>query len=436
MALNPYPHLPYDPCPGDLDGYQALSDYASRSAGWVEQAAKVLSLAQSPEWAGQSADAFREHVHSDVLPLVNTAASSVGKAANALRAWYLTLSSLQAQAQAFNSQAAPYVTELDAANSSLPASEQVAPGQSAPAIPLSPLALMLTPAQQTARAKAEAAAGMLSGIIGKVDELHQQYLTAVRQCANQLDLAGNMAPKPPGFWDNLGHGAEHYWDDAAGGVSWLVHDAKIWETFAEVANIVSTVAGILALFPPLSVVFGPIALGFAAFALLSDLVLAGFDGGSWEQVGLDAAAVIGGLGVMKAIGVLTKVYKEAGAAKALETPTIAGLLAKSNLILKIPKVADAIKGADQTTEAVPGLFRMIGQTFKDPVGTSELSKAISLTGAPDQLLNKAAVWRAVDIPCSLAGWTLTGISVPGMLSTVRGWASDGNPSGFVLKEAT
>ena len=179
-----------------------------------------------------------------------------------------------------------------------------------------------------------------------------------------------------------------------------------------------------------------IALGFAAFALLSDLVLAGFDGGSWEQVGLDAAAVIGGLGVMKAIGVLTKVYKEAGAAKALETPTIAGLLAKSDLILKIPKVADAIKGADQTTEAVPGLFRMIGQTFKDPVGTSELSKAISLTGAPEQLLNKAAVWRAVDIPRSLAGWTLTGISVPGMLSTVRGWASDGNPSGFVLKEAT
>jgi hypothetical protein len=420
MAVNPYPNLPYDPCPGDLAGYQTLSDYASRSAGWVEQAAKVLALAQSPEWAGQSADAFREHVHADVLPLVNTAATSVGKAASALRAWYLTLSSLQADAQALNNQAAPYVSELDAANSSLPASERVVPGQPASAIPLAPIALM--PAQQTARAHAEAAAGMLRGISGKVHELHQQYLTAVRQCANQLDLAGNMAPKPPGFWDSLGHDVEHYWDDAVGDVSSLVHDAKLWQTIAEVANIVSTVAGILALFPPLSVVFGPIALIAAGIALGSDLVLAGFDGGSWEQVGLDAAAVIGGLGIFKATRVLTNIYKEAGAAKALETPTVAGLLAKSDLILKIPKLGNAVKDAKQTFDAAPGLFRMIGQTFKDPAGTSELSKAISLTGAPDELLAKAGAWRAVDIFCSETGWALTGASIPGTLSTIRGWA--------------
>ena len=428
MAPNPYPNLPYDPCPGDLDGYQTLSDYASRSASWVEQAAKVLALAQSPEWVGQSADAFREHVHADVLPLVNTAASSVGKAAGALRAWYLNLSSLQEQAQALNKQAALYVSELDAANSSLPASERVVPGQS-PTL-LNPLTPILTPAQQTAKANAEAAAGTLSGIIGKVDELHQQYLTAVRQCANQLDLAGNMAPKPPGFWDSLGHDVEHYWDDAAGGVSWLVHDTKIWETLAEVANIVSTVAGILALFPPLAVVFGPIALTAAIFAVGSDLILAGFDGGNWAQVGLDAAAVIGGFALLKAVDRLTDIYRAAGAAKALETPTILGLLAKSDLILKIPKIGDAVKNAPQTFEAVPGLFRMVGQTFKDPVGTGELSKAISLTGAPRELLDKAAPWRAVDIFCSGTGWALTGASVPGTLSTLRGWAgydiSDGS----------
>ena len=73
---------------------------------------------------------------------------------------------------------------------------------------------------------------------------------------------------------------------------------------------------------------------------------------------------------------------ESVAAKALETPTILGLLAKSDLILKVPKIGDAVKNAPQTFDAVPGLFRMVGQTFKDPVGTGELSKAISLTGAP------------------------------------------------------
>lgn len=428
MAPNPYPNLPYDPCPGDLAGYQTLSDYASRSAGWVEQAAKVLALAKSPEWAGQSADAFREHVHADVLPLVNTAASSVGKAASALRVWYLTLDSLQAQAQALNSQAAPYVSALDTANSSLPASEQVVPGQSVSAFPLSPLAPLLTSAQQTARANAEAAAGTLRGIIGKVDELHQQYLTAVSQCASQLDLAGNMAPKPPGFWESLGHDVEHYWDDAAGGVDWLVHDAKIWQVVSEVANIVSTVAGLLALFPPLSVVFGPIALIAAVFALGSDLILAGFDGGSWEQVGLDAAAVIGGFALLKAVNKLTDIYKAAGATKALETPTIAGLLAKSDLILKIPKIGDAVKNADQTYKVAPGLFRMIGQTFKDPAGTSELSKAISLTGA-DELLTKAAPWRAIDLWCSGTNWALTGASIPGTVRTLREWHSNGISGG-------
>jgi hypothetical protein len=428
-AANPYPNLPYDPCPGDLAGYQTLSDYANRSAGWVEQAAKVLALAQSPEWAGQSADAFREHVHADVLPLVNSAASSVGKAANALRAWYLTLSSLQQEAQSLNRQAAPYASELAAANSSLPASERVVPGQSATATPLSPFALTLTPAQQTARANAEAAAGALGGIIGKVDDLHQQYLTAVRQCANQLDLAGNMAPKPPGFWDSLGHDVEHYWDDAVGGVSWLVHDAKFWQSVSEIANIVSTVAGILALFPPLGVIFGPVALFSAGLALGSDLILAGFDGGSLVTVGLDAAAVVGGLGVWKAVKVLTGVYRDAGATKALETPSIAGLLAKSDLILRIPKVGDAVKNANQTMEAVPGLFRMIGQTFKDPAGTSELSKAIRLDGAPAELLDKAAPWRTVDMVCSGAGWALTGMSIPGTLSTVHGWISDDNSGG-------
>jgi hypothetical protein len=72
---------------------------------------------------------------------------------------------------------------------------------------------------------------------------------------------------------------------------------------------------------------------------------------------------------------------------------------------------------------------MIGQTFKDPAGTSELSKAISLTGAPEQLLDKAAAWRAVDIPCSLGGWALTGASIPGMVSTLRGWAGVDNSGG-------
>lgn len=425
MAPNPYPNLPYDPCPGDLEGYQRLCDYANRSAGTVEQAARVLALAQSPEWVGRTADAFREHVNANVLPLVRTAAASVGKAAGALRAWHLTLTSLQDQARALNHQAEPYAAELAAANRSLPASQRVIPGQSPSSFPANPL----TPAQKAARGSAEAAAGTMNGINRRVDDLHQQYLTAVRQCSSQLDLAGNMAPKAPGLLDGLGHDIEHYWDDAVGGLDALVHDAKVWEMLSEGANLVGTVAGVLAMFPPLSAVFGPIALVATGIALVSDTILASFDGGSWVSVGLDAVALIGGRLVVKSAKTLTQVYREAGAAKALEHPSMAGLLSKSDLILKVPGVGDAVKGADQTVEAVPGLFRMIGQTFKDPAGTSELSKAINLEGAPDELLAKAAKWRGVNLGCSGIGWALTGAGIPGTLSNLHVLTGDNGSGG-------
>jgi hypothetical protein len=49
MAGDPYPDLGFDPCPGDLGGYQAAAQFAGRSAG-------------SQDWRGAAADAFRGHV--------------------------------------------------------------------------------------------------------------------------------------------------------------------------------------------------------------------------------------------------------------------------------------------------------------------------------------------------------------------------------------
>ena len=112
---SPYPNLGFDPCPGDLRGYQALADYAGRSATTLVTAVQTLASANSQDWRGQAADAFRTHVHQEVMPLARKASGSVGVAATALRAWAVTLAGLQDEARALDRQAAPYRDDLDVA---------------------------------------------------------------------------------------------------------------------------------------------------------------------------------------------------------------------------------------------------------------------------------------------------------------------------------
>jgi hypothetical protein len=109
-----YPNLGFDPCPGDLAGYEALAAYATRSAATLTAAARTLASAGSEQWRGQAADAFRTHVQADVLPLASGAAGSLSRAAAALQDWSLTLAGLQNDARALDQQAAPYQVQLTA----------------------------------------------------------------------------------------------------------------------------------------------------------------------------------------------------------------------------------------------------------------------------------------------------------------------------------
>jgi hypothetical protein len=47
MAAGSYPNLGFDPCPGDLGGYQGLAAYASRSATTLTSAVSTLAAAGS-----------------------------------------------------------------------------------------------------------------------------------------------------------------------------------------------------------------------------------------------------------------------------------------------------------------------------------------------------------------------------------------------------
>jgi hypothetical protein len=405
---NLYPSLGFDPCPGDLAGYEALAGYAGRSAATLTEAAKTLASAGSDQWHGQAADAFRAHVHTDVLPLASKAANSIGQAATAFRDWALALASLQDEARALDRQAAPYQAQLTAAlrSAGLPATARP------------PYRATFEPAQQ---ARLDEATTALGGISARASDIHGRYLAAVQRTGSQLADAGNLAPPPPGLFAGLWHDAESGWDEAAGFIGHVVHDKGLLEFIAGVANIVATVAGLLALIPPLSLLFAPIALGAAGIALISDTLLAGFDGGSWGAVILDAGAVVGGAGWIKAADKLSEIYKASGLTSVMtKAPTWSGVASKIPLVTKIPVVGTAIDGAEKTVEVAPGMFRMIGASLKAAGGDT---KAVDALGAVKDFDNYGK-WRAIDIVSGQTTWSFSGAGIESIPGTVRNWVNN------------
>jgi len=404
-----YLSLGCDPCPGDLAGYEALAAYATRSAAALTVAARTLSSAGSEQWRGQAAGAFRGHVQADVLPLASEAAESLSRAAAALRSWSLTLAGLQSDARALDQQAAPYQVQLTAAlrSAGLPATAQP------------PYPAKLTSAQLM---QVNDATTALAGITARANEIHAEYLAAVQRTASQLQNAGNMAPQPPGLFASLWHDATSDWDTTVRGLSDFVHDKALWEFISGVANIVATVAGLLALFPPLSVIFAPIALAAAVVALLSDTVLASFDDGSWGAVILDAGAVVGGAGWIKAAGKLSEIYEASELTDVTtKAPTWAGLVSKVPLVTKIPVVGDAIEDADKTVNVAPGMFRMIGASLKATAGDAADENALS-RAVKD--FDGYGAWRAVDIVAGQGTWAFSGAGIEAIPGTVRTWVNN------------
>jgi len=403
-----YPNLGFDPCPGDLPGYEALAAYASQSATTLNGAVQTLSSANSDQWRGQAADAFRTHLGTDVLPLATKAADSVGQAATALHNWALTLATLQDEARALDQQAAPYQAQLLMTQQPAASSATMQP----------PSAATLTAAQQ---AQVDAATTALAGITARANALHAEYLTAAQQTSGQLEDAGNMAPHPPGLFSSLWHDATSDWDDVVRTASDIVHDKAVWEFISGVAGIVATVAGLLALIPPLSVVFAPIALVAAGVALVSDTVLAGFDHGSWSAVILDAGAVVGGAAWIKAASKLSEIYRASELTSVMtKAPTYAGVAAKIPLVTKIPVAGKAIADAEQSVEVAPGLFRMIGASLREAAGDSKEADALSAV----KDLDKYGIWRGIDIFSGGTNWAFSGAAVEEIPGNVRNWVNN------------
>jgi hypothetical protein len=175
------------------------------------------------------------------------------------------------------------------------------------------------------------------------------------------------------------------------------------------------------LIPPLSVIFAPIALGSALIATGADILLAGFDHGSWGAVILDAGAVIGGAGWIKAADRLSEIYKASGLTRVMtEAPTWAGVVSKAPLATKIPVVGEAIDGAEKTAEVAPGMFRMIGASLKAAAGDTKAADALSAV----KDFGNYGTWRAIDIVSGQTTWAFSGAGIEAIPGNVRSWVND------------
>ncbi|MFE0807785.1 enoyl-CoA hydratase/isomerase family protein [Streptomyces sp. NPDC058848] len=276
-----FPHIGWDPTPGDVHDTREIAKKLGRLASELGTAVKELERIECGAWKGKTAIAFTEYIGEDVTPLIRKSYESFDKASRALHRWANDLDGFQGEADRLEKSAGE---KLDA--------------------------------KADAEAKADGkgskelgeASSAVDGVIQKVHDLEERYKEAARAISKELDKAADMAPNEPGFWDKLGQGISDAWD-ATG--EWLKEHADLIKAIGDVLSNITAVLGLLAIvtlpFPPLAAIFGTAALIGAGLSLATHGVAkaAGADV-SWATLGLDA------LGLMPGIGMFSKGIKVAG----------------------------------------------------------------------------------------------------------------------------
>lgn len=254
MTTHAFPALGFDPAPGSPD---ALLDLAAscRELGvdLAEDAGRVQALSAGG-WRGAAADAFR-HRLEDLPPDLDRAGDAYSLACTALSRFGSELRDAQRTACVLEQRA-----------------ESAAP-------------------DDTVRHEAE--------------RLREQVRQAAAVCGRALQDATRQAPHPPSWFHQLVDAGVHALtavNDAVGDFV-RAHAAGIAAFAGAMSKVSSVLALVAALAGPIPVLgeavgslAGAGALVTAGLALASHAALAGYAGGSWTPVVMDAAAVLTGVG--------------------------------------------------------------------------------------------------------------------------------------------
>ncbi|MFI6565416.1 WXG100 family type VII secretion target [Streptomyces sp. NPDC050534] len=280
-----FPHIGWDPTPGNVEDTRELAKQIGKLAGELGTAVKELDQVEAGAWKGKTAIAFTDYIGKDVTPLIRKSYDSFDKASRALHRWANELQDFQDRADRLEKSAGD---KLDAKSKA----EGKADGKGSDDL-----------------AKASSA---VDGVIQKVHELEEEYRQAARKVSKELDKAGDIAPDEPGFWDKLGHGITDAWD-ATG--DWIKDHADLIKEIGDILSDITTVLGVLAIitlpFEPLGAIFGAAAVLTSGLALVAHgVAMAGGADVSWLTMGTDALGLLPGIGLF---GKGAKVASEAAA---------------------------------------------------------------------------------------------------------------------------
>lgn len=265
MGRPAFPHIGWDPTPGDVEQTRELAKRLGRLASELGTAVRELERIECGAWKGKTAVAFSEHISTDVTPLVRKSYESFDKASRALHRWAGELEGFQEEADRLEKEAGE---KLEAKATAKEGTEEYGK-----------------------------ASGDVNAVTQKVHDLEGRYRRAAVRVGRDLDKAADIAPDEPGFWDKLGHGIADAWN-ATG--EWFKEHADLIKTIGDVLSLASGVLGMLAIitapFEPLGAIFAAGAMITSGAALLTHAVAkaAGADV-SWTDIGFDALGILPGV---------------------------------------------------------------------------------------------------------------------------------------------
>ncbi len=198
---DPYPHLGFNPAPGDMDLVRDIHRKLSDCAVEMEKAHfKVTRLMNGSYWEGDAAVAFREQLRGGPLPLnLKNGAHSVDKAAKQLDLWGAELEEFQRRAKKLDGEAKAARDALQRAQGHADKVKETSgkPGQG-----------HVHDDGGSALGKAnrgvETAQGELDGVLKRARSLAGEHEDTARRRARHIsDATHKLAPHEPNAWDRI-----------------------------------------------------------------------------------------------------------------------------------------------------------------------------------------------------------------------------------------
>jgi hypothetical protein len=292
-----FPHLGFDPTPGDVERTRGLARQLGDLHGELTTTVGELDRIDCGAWKGEAAKAFVSHIDHDVTPLIKKAHDSFGRASDALSRWADQLHGFQTEADALEREAATKQGTLDHAKTAAGVPTDTSTPHPTPEASPDPDPHAAADAKKKQQAVTDAG-NALDGVRHRADELHTRFTNAANAVSHDLDKAGDIAPDKPGLFSRIVHGVENAWNDT---VQWVKDHADLIKLIGDLLSDLSGILGVLAIitapFEPLGAIFAAAAVVTSAAALITHLVakLAGADV-SWVSIGFDALGAIPGIG--------------------------------------------------------------------------------------------------------------------------------------------